>query len=97
MAIQRVNPGKLQELLNQWIQILDPTWLVEITETESEFIIKKNFRKRQLSELKGLGKELWQKVDVEEYLDEERNSWETMLTYSSQMIENGRKSRRSMS
>ena len=32
--------------------------------------------KRQLSELKGLGKELWQKVDVAKYLDEERSSWE---------------------
>ena len=32
--------------------------------------------KRQLSELKGLGKELWQKVDVKKYLDVERNSWE---------------------
>jgi hypothetical protein len=29
-----------------------------------------------LSELKGLGKELWQKVDVAKYLDEERSSWE---------------------
>jgi hypothetical protein len=33
-------------------------------------------QKRKLSELKGLGKELWQKVDVEEYLNEERDSWE---------------------
>jgi hypothetical protein len=79
MSIQRVTPRELQELLNRWIQTqenLNPTWLVEITETESEFIIKKNFRKRQLSELKELGKEIWQKVDVEKYLDEERNSWE---------------------
>ena len=78
MAIQRVTPRELQELLNRWIQTqekLDPVW-IEMTETESEFIIKKNFKKRQLSELKGLGKELWQKVDVEKYLNEERNSWE---------------------
>ena len=79
MAIQKVTPRELQELLNRWIQTqekLDPVSLVDITETESEFIIKKNFKKRQLSELKGLGKELWQKVDVEKYLNEERDSWE---------------------
>jgi hypothetical protein len=78
MAIQRVTPGELQEFLNQWItkqEKLAPVWL-EITETESEFIIKKDSKERQLSELKGLGKELWQKVDVEKYLNEERNSWE---------------------
>ena len=26
-------------------------------------------------ELKGLGREIWQEVDVEEYLQQERNSW----------------------
>jgi len=79
MAIQKVTPRELQELLNRWIQTqekLDPVSLVDITETESEFIIKKNIEKRQLSELKGLGKELWQKVDVEKDLNEERDSWE---------------------
>ena len=78
MAIQRVTPRELQKLLNQWItnqEKLEPVWL-EITETESEFIIKKNIKKRRLSELKGLGQELWQKVNVEKYLNEERNSWE---------------------
>ncbi|MBC8228024.1 hypothetical protein H8E77_00560, partial [bacterium] len=77
MAIQGVTPRELQQLLNRWIQTqekLDPVLLVEVIETESEFTIKKNIKKRQLSELKGLGKELWQKVDVEKYLNEERNS-----------------------
>jgi hypothetical protein len=27
-------------------------------------------------ELEGLGKEIWQDVDVEKYIDEERNSWD---------------------
>jgi hypothetical protein len=69
----------LLELLSQWItnqKKLDSAWLVEITKTESEFIIKRSVERRQLSELKGLGKELWQKVDVEKYLNEERDSWE---------------------
>jgi hypothetical protein len=28
-----------------------------------------------LAELKGLGKELWQSIDVDEYIREERRSW----------------------
>jgi hypothetical protein len=27
-------------------------------------------------ELRGLGKELWRSVDVDQYLEEERNSWD---------------------
>jgi hypothetical protein len=29
-----------------------------------------------IMELKGLGKEVWQGIDVEKYIDEERNSWD---------------------
>ena len=28
-----------------------------------------------IMELKGLGKEVWQGIDVEKYIEEERNSW----------------------
>ena len=27
-------------------------------------------------ELRGLGKELWRSIDVDQYLEEERNSWD---------------------
>lgn len=30
---------------------------------------------RHLSELKGLGKDAWQTVDVDDYIRQERNSW----------------------
>ncbi|HEY7675778.1 MAG TPA: hypothetical protein VIG69_01810 [Candidatus Methylomirabilis sp.] len=33
-------------------------------------------RKHKVSELKGLGKELWRKVGVERYLKRERRSWD---------------------
>ena len=33
-------------------------------------------RKHSIKELKGLGKELWRSVDVDKYLEEERNSWD---------------------
>jgi hypothetical protein len=32
--------------------------------------------KHRITELKGLGKEIWQKIDVEKYIEEERNSWD---------------------
>ena len=32
-------------------------------------------RKRDITELKGLGKEYWRSIDVEKYLREERDSW----------------------
>ncbi len=32
--------------------------------------------KHSIMEFKGLGKEVWQGVDVEKYIDEERNSWD---------------------
>ena len=35
-----------------------------------------SYPKHSLTEFKGLGKEVWEGVDVEKYIDEERNSWE---------------------
>ena len=32
--------------------------------------------KHDVMELEGLGKEVWQGIDVEKYIEEERNSWE---------------------
>ena len=32
--------------------------------------------KQNITELKGLGKEIWEDVDAQEYVDRERNSWE---------------------
>jgi hypothetical protein len=34
-----------------------------------------NQQYHSIMELKGLGKELWQGVDVEKYIEEERSSW----------------------
>lgn len=32
-------------------------------------------KKRSIIELSGLGKELWQDIDVEKHIENERNSW----------------------
>ena len=33
-------------------------------------------KKHNIMEFRGMGKELWEGVDVGKYIDEERNSWE---------------------
>ena len=33
-------------------------------------------RKHSITELRGLGKEIWEGIDVEKYIDDERNSWD---------------------
>ena len=32
-------------------------------------------RNRSILELQGLGKEIWREIDAQEYIDQERNSW----------------------
>ena len=32
-------------------------------------------RTRSILELQGLGKEIWHEIDAQEYIDQERNSW----------------------
>ena len=33
-------------------------------------------KKHSIKELRGLGKEIWQGIDVKKYIEEERNSWD---------------------
>jgi len=33
-------------------------------------------KKHSITELKGLGKEIWQGIDAQEYIDRERASWD---------------------
>ena len=43
----------------------------DLAETESE-----TPKKRSLLELEGLGKEIWEGIDAQEYVNELRNEWE---------------------
>jgi hypothetical protein len=46
------------------------TLLIELAEE-----LKSNSETTSIMQLQGLGKEIWANVDVQEYLDEERASW----------------------
>lgn len=65
---QVVNQAKRLSRDEQW-QLVEEL-LATIRHPESKR------RKHSIRELKGLGKELWQSVDVDKYLEEERNSWD---------------------
>jgi hypothetical protein len=58
-AIKKMKAAEQIELLESLLSLLKST------------IIEKH----SLRELKGLGKSMWRKVDVEEYLRKERDNW----------------------
>ena len=65
------------EILNQVrrLELEDQVRLLE----ELAAIVRYRVRawpKHSIMEFKGLGKEVWEGIDVEKYIDEERNSWE---------------------
>ena len=37
---------------------------------------RKQHSTRKITELAGLGKELWEKTDAQKYIDEERSNWD---------------------
>ncbi|MCI0709226.1 MAG: hypothetical protein L0154_03600 [Chloroflexi bacterium] len=61
-AAQQLSVQERKELVKQLVDTLD----VPVTAP----------RKRQLSELCGLGKELWQGIDAQEYVNQLRDEWD---------------------
>jgi hypothetical protein len=67
----------LNQVLNQ-VQHLEPDDQLRLLE-ELAALVRQQYsprRKHRITEFKGLGKEVWRKIDVEKYIEEERNSWE---------------------
>jgi AbrB family looped-hinge helix DNA binding protein len=50
---------------------------MQVYKKDHEIVMKKIEAKKPLSlrNLKGLGKEIWQAIDVDEYIKKERESW----------------------
>jgi hypothetical protein len=58
-------------------QQLDPTEQLRLVE-ELASLVRQRFprpRQRSILELEGLGKGIWEGIDVDAYINEERNSW----------------------
>jgi AbrB family looped-hinge helix DNA binding protein len=69
---QVVIPKEVRELL-----CISKGDILEVYEKNHEVIMKKSGLRKPLSlrDLKGLGKEIWKDVDVEDYIKKERESW----------------------
>lgn len=68
-----------QQILNQVAQQLTPDEQLQLLEDVAALIRDHSNAPGQLHslrELRGLGKELWRSIDVDKYLEEERNSWD---------------------
>lgn len=67
-----------QEVLHQ-AQSLTPEEQIHLIEDLSKLIRQqmtmKSQPKRSIMELRGLGKEIWNGIDAQEYVNEERDSW----------------------
>lgn len=48
----------------------------KLAEVLSQHAGRKNGGTHQVTDLRGLGKELWKGVDPDEYVDQERDSWD---------------------
>ncbi|VVB53418.1 Antidote-toxin recognition MazE, bacterial antitoxin [uncultured archaeon] len=69
---QVVIPKDIRELLG-----ISKGDILQVYEKDDEIVMKKTGNKTRLSlkDLKGLGKEIWKDIDVEDYIKKERESW----------------------
>ncbi len=69
---QVVIPKNIRELLG-----ISKGDILQVYEKDEEIVMKKikSTEPLSLKNLKGLGKEIWKNVDVEEYIKKERESW----------------------
>jgi hypothetical protein len=69
-------PTNTYENAKRSVEALGPTdQLRLVSELASRLSGELNRRPRSLLELEGLGADVWQDVDVDEYLRRERSSW----------------------
>jgi len=47
-----------------------------LLEQLSQYVGRKNGGRHRITDLKGLGKEIWKGVDADEYVAKERDSWD---------------------
>lgn len=64
----------------QGIDALEPEEQLSLVEILSarlrEHLASKKSAKRSITELDGLGSDIWEQVDVESYIQRERSSWD---------------------
>lgn len=86
--IQQLSSTSLHSLIINEVQLLTPneqlTLIKELLSLYEQRIKIEAHRIKpredeplhDITELKGLGKEIWEQIDVDAYIEEERNSWD---------------------
>ncbi len=72
------NSVQVERIINE-IKILDYYAKLDILEKLVRLLkepVKKSKKQCSLLQLEGLGKEIWQDVNVDKYIDQERDSWD---------------------
>jgi len=70
-------PGDSYEIAKRSVEALPPAKQLRlVAELAASLSAELDPQPRSLMELEGLGREVWQGVDVEEYLRQERSSWD---------------------
>ena len=64
------------EILKRAQGELSPEEQTKLLEELSQFVGRKNGGSHRITDFKGLGKEIWQGVDADEYVAKERDSWD---------------------
>ena len=70
--VQQLTPAEQLSLIKDLLNLYEQRIKIEarrIKPREGEPL-------HDITELKGLGKELWEQIDVDAYIEEERNSWD---------------------
>ena len=76
--------SKIEELYEQNIKLLLPTERLRLLELiihdlTTQFIEPVEKSKRNIMELHGLGKEIWEGIDAQEYVNKLRKEWDHRL------------------
>jgi hypothetical protein len=72
------NSVQVERIINE-IKILDYYAKLDILEKLVRLLrepARKTKKQYSLLQLEGLGKEIWQNISVDEYIDQERDSWD---------------------
>ena len=69
----------LNKIYEEALNLRDSDKLSLISKLVSSIQVKEKPKKRSLLELKGLGKEVWQNINVDEYINDLRNEWDERI------------------
>lgn len=71
-----MKPDRYRDILQQAQADLSAEEQSRLAEELSRGVARKNGATHRITDLKGLGKELWQGVDVDAFVAGERDSWD---------------------